>query len=194
MVPWAHPNPRPKRHLDRFGGFCRGHDRDRPTDDRPRYSVCNSRPHLRTYVVMQCGLKNTEYTTRQSDVVCAAGFRSLYSIFTALQHLRLGSNPLHCGCEAVWLMELHERNSDVFKGASQPSCASPVRLRGQHFDELSLSDFRCQVQTPPSSRYSSRRLGVVASVVRRMNEVTLRRARLVLAWVTVFGRVYHHGM
>ena len=30
--------------------------------------------------------------------------------------------------------------------------------------------------------------GVVASVVRRMNEVTLRRARLVLGWVTVFGR------
>jgi len=36
--------------------------------------------------------------------------------------------------------------------------------------------------------------GVVASVVRRMNEVTLRRARLVLRRVTVFGRVYHHGM
>jgi len=33
-----------------------------------------------------------------------------------------------------------------------------------------------------------------ASVVHRMNEVTLRRARLVLGWVTVFGRVYHHGM
>jgi len=27
------------------------------------------------------------------------------------------------------------------------------------------------------------------SVVPRMNEVTLRRARLVLGWVTVFGRV-----
>ena len=32
------------------------------------------------------------------------------------------------------------------------------------------------------------------NVVRPMNEVTLRRARLVLGWVTVFGRVYHHGM
>jgi len=42
-------------------------------------------------------------------------------------------------------MELYERSGDVFKGASQPSCASPARLRGQHFDELSLSDFRCQV-------------------------------------------------
>jgi len=38
------------------------------------------------------------------------------------------------------------------------------------------------------------RLGVVASVVRRMNEVTVHWARLVLGWVTVVGRVYHHGV
>jgi len=38
------------------------------------------------------------------------------------------------------------------------------------------------------------RFGVVASVVRRMNEVTVHRARLVLGWVTVFGRVYHHSV
>jgi len=43
------------------------------------------------------------------------------------------------------------------------------------------------------SEYRWRR-GVVVSVVRRKNEVTLRRARLVLGWVTVFGRVYHHGV
>jgi len=30
--------------------------------------------------------------------------------------------------------------------------------------------------------------------VRRLNEVNSRRARLVLGWVTVFGRVYHLGM
>ena len=35
--------------------------------------------------------------------------------------------------------------------------------------------------------------GVVVSVVRRMKEVTLRRARLVLGWVTVFGLVHHHS-
>jgi len=23
MIPWAHPSPQPKRHLDRFSGFCR---------------------------------------------------------------------------------------------------------------------------------------------------------------------------
>jgi len=43
-----------------------------------------------------------------------------------------------------------------------------------------------------SVRVSWRR-GVVVSVVRRMYEVTLRRTRLVLGWVTVFGRAYHHG-
>ena len=36
-----------------------------------------------------------------------------------------------------------------------------------------------------------RRRGVVVSGVLRMNEVNARRARLVLGWVTVFGRVYH---
>jgi len=43
-------------------------------------------------------------------------------------------------------------------------------------------------QLPPWRR------GVVVSGVRRMNEVNARRARLVLGWVTVFGRVYHLGM
>jgi len=38
------------------------------------------------------------------------------------------------------------------------------------------------------------RHGVVVSVVSRMNEVTLRRAWLVLGWVTVCGREYHLGM
>jgi len=32
--------------------------------------------------------------------------------------------------------------------------------------------------------------GVVVSAVRHLNEVTLRRARLVPGWVTVCGRVY----
>ena len=32
------------------------------------------------------------------------------------------------------------------------------------------------------------------SVVHRMNEVALCWARLVLGWVTIFGRVYHLGM
>ena len=39
--------------------------------------------------------------------------------------------------------------------------------------------------------FHSWRRGVVVSGVRRMNEVNACRARLVLGWVTVFGRVYH---
>ena len=38
------------------------------------------------------------------------------------------------------------------------------------------------------------RRGVVVSVVERMNEVTLRRVRLLLEWVAVFGRLCHPGM
>jgi len=36
--------------------------------------------------------------------------------------------------------------------------------------------------------------GVVVSGFRRMNEVNACRARLVLGWVTVFGRVHHLSM
>jgi len=43
-----HASPQPKRHLDRFSDFARlTIVTDRRTD-RPRYSVCNNRPHLRT--------------------------------------------------------------------------------------------------------------------------------------------------
>ena len=49
-------------------------------------------------------------------------------------------------------------------------------------------------QHPRAAYLSSWRRGVVVSGVRRMNEVNPRRARLVLGWVTVFGRVYHLGM
>jgi len=52
MVPWTHLSPSPKRHLDLFtiqsfsAGLSIVTDR---TTDKPRYPVCNSRPHLRTY-------------------------------------------------------------------------------------------------------------------------------------------------
>jgi len=44
------------------------------------------------------------------------------------------------------------------------------------------------------SMYQGWRRGVVVSGVRRKNEVSARRARLLPGWVTVFGRVYHLGM
>jgi len=34
MIPWTHPSPQPKRHLDRFSCFCRAQDYDRLTDSQ----------------------------------------------------------------------------------------------------------------------------------------------------------------
>jgi len=54
MVPWAHPNPQPKRHLDRFSRFCGAYycDRstDRPTDHATRSVLCNVQQSASTYV------------------------------------------------------------------------------------------------------------------------------------------------
>ena len=60
------------------------------------------------------------------------------------------------------------------------------RLHTQHTPHYCL--------TSCSARNNFNLCGVVVSGVRRMNEVNARRARLVLGWVTVFGRVYHLGM
>jgi len=48
MVTWAHTSPQTKRHLDGFSCFT-GLTivTDRPTN-RPRYSICNNRPHRRS--------------------------------------------------------------------------------------------------------------------------------------------------
>lgn len=70
--------------------------------------------------------------------------KSFSGMFYNFLHLHLGSNPLHCGCEAVWLKEFYDKNGEVFKGALQPSCFAPARLKGKYFNELSLFDFRCQ--------------------------------------------------
>ena len=66
------------------------------------------------------------------------------SVFRSLSHIRLGSNPLHCNCEAVWLKEFYDKNGGLFTNAPPPSCLTPAALRGRSFDELSLSDLRCQ--------------------------------------------------
>jgi len=47
------PSPQLKRHVDRFSRFAGITTvTDRQTD-RPRYSVCNNRPHLRAYYWMR---------------------------------------------------------------------------------------------------------------------------------------------
>ena len=42
----AHPRPQPIRHVDRFSGFCKAHDRDRQTDrSRHRQYLQSIRPN-----------------------------------------------------------------------------------------------------------------------------------------------------
>jgi len=70
--------------------------------------------------------------------------RRLTSIFSQLSHLRLGANPLHCGCEALWLKRLYDRHGGAtFRGAEPPTCWTPRRLRARHFDQLSSTDLHC---------------------------------------------------
>ena len=68
----------------------------------------------------------------------------LASILATIAHVRLGSNPLHCNCEVLWLKEYFDENNETFEGAEPPRCQSPARIKGKHFSELSLFDFDCQ--------------------------------------------------
>jgi len=67
---------------------------------------------------------------------------------------------------------------------------APVTRRAAVFwSDCSLSYVKyARVQPKLVSR--SKNDGIVVGIVRRMNEVTLRRARLVFGWVTVCGWVY----
>jgi len=73
--------------------------------------------------------------------------RRLVDAFSRLNHIRLGSNPLRCGCESVWLKRFYDRHAEAFRGAMAPSCLHPYRLRGRLFSELTLHDLRCQAPT-----------------------------------------------
>ena len=70
--------------------------------------------------------------------------RNFRPIFSSLLHLRLGTNPLDCGCGAIWLKEFYDRQADTFKGSLPPSCLTPRHLKGKYFNELSLFDVRCR--------------------------------------------------
>jgi len=74
--------------------------------------------------------------------------RRLAPVFSQLSHLRLGANPLHCGCEALWLKQLYDRQGGAtFRGAEPPTCWTPTRLQTRHFDQLTSADLHC---TAPS--------------------------------------------
>lgn len=68
----------------------------------------------------------------------------LESVFSVLQHLRLGENPLRCDCSATWLKRLYDNRREVFRGAPAPSCHSPDRLRGRAFNETTIDEFLCR--------------------------------------------------
>jgi len=70
MVPWTHPSPHPKQHLDRFSRFHRAHGRYRQTD-RTRYSVCSNRRHLAS------AAWRTNNTTVHRRPYCGDGHRDL---------------------------------------------------------------------------------------------------------------------
>ena len=70
MLPWAHPSPHPKRHLDRISRFCRAHDRDRQTD-RQTTVLRLQQQAASTYVVPQCGLIITTMFTFYSAPQCS---------------------------------------------------------------------------------------------------------------------------
>ena len=55
MVPWVHPSPQLRRHLDRFSRFCRAHDRDRQTTPLQLYCIAAGRIYVQ-YIVLRCGL------------------------------------------------------------------------------------------------------------------------------------------
>lgn len=69
------------------------------------------------------------------------------SIFGTLSHLRIGTNPLHCNCESQWLKEFYDTKTHIFAGSEFPSCLTPSHLRNKHFNNISLSDFKC---SPPT--------------------------------------------
>jgi len=57
-----------------------------------------------------------------------------------------------------------------------------------------LTRDKYQNMTSRPTTHALSTVGVVVSGVRRKNQVNRRRARLVLGWVTVFGRVYRLGI
>jgi len=89
--------------------------------------------------------------------------------------------------------------SDTCSGQVAPVCASDGR---SYRSECRMRLHACRTEreihvvarSPCSAghmlSHPTRRRGVAVSGVRRMNQVNAHRARLVLGWVTVFGRVY----
>ena len=125
MVSRAQPSPQPKRHLGWFSRFCTSVT-DRPTD-RPRYSVSNNRPHLRTQYA-RCGLIIATVTYTNKTVI----LRPLCTSICVSRHSRV-----HCA--AIILLKIRKIYSfwkaviskqDVYMVALYTQYDSRVRRSG----------------------------------------------------------------
>ena len=96
-------------------------------------------------------------------------------------------------CVCVWVV-------DLLSTAEVTAIKNRNETRRDVTDDVIVSHVSlADSEAPPPQQRRCRRAGncagvVVVSGVRRMNVVNARRVRLLLGWVTVFGRVYHLGM
>lgn len=68
--------------------------------------------------------------------------------FEKLATVRLGGNAFHCNCEIQWLYSFFQKSKGtLFDSGDNPECASPLAVRGKTFQELTESDFRCDLPT-----------------------------------------------
>jgi len=71
MLPWTHPSPRPKQHLDWFCGFCRAHDRDIQTDRQTEHAillVTKGCIYVRNTVMRPNNNNNNEHISLVQDI------------------------------------------------------------------------------------------------------------------------------
>ena len=81
--------------------------------------------------------------------------------------------------------------SAVIRGGSTQTCST---FGCQCRSVVGCTVESCRSTGQTDTQTDGWRRGVVVSAVSRMNEVNARRVRLVLEWVTVFGRIYHLEM
>ena len=113
----------------------------------------------------------------------------LRPLFDSLSHLRLGSNPLHCNCETMWLKETFDQSPDTFRGAVAPSCLTPARLRGRYFADLRPTDFRCR---PPAFSDIETAFGADAGGA-RLRCTAVGDPAPTLYWIQPSGKTTRYG-
>jgi len=105
MVPWTHPSPQLKRHLDRLIHFCRTHNRDRPTD-RQRYWVCNNRRH--STAMRHFKKQRKQRLAQKTDIERADTKPSSGTCLATERHFEWPTSIYLCECE-----QRYHRNTDV---------------------------------------------------------------------------------